>query len=150
MNVRTLGSLTLIVFTLVNPVSTTAQDAWLRFTMQSTKPFDDVVEEVRSAISEHNFRITGEARIGEAIAERERISFPRASVIHFCNLSYAQKLLELNPKYILYMPCRISIMESKQRIVVEALLLPQHNARRAQTVREVNGILVSIVKYAVQ
>ena len=150
MHVRTLGSLLLIVITLVNPVSTTAQDAWLRYTMHSTKPFDDVIEDIRSAISEYNFRITGEARIGKGIAERDGISFPRASVIHFCNLSYAQKLLELTPKYLLYMPCRISIMESEQGIVVEAVLLPQHNAQATQPVREVNEILESIVKYAVQ
>ena len=114
-----------------------------------SKPFDDVVDDLLLAISGHNFRITEHAKIGSAIAERENISFPLVSVLHFCNLTYAQELILLDPAYSLRMPCRISIRQSEDgNIEIQVLLLPikADDTPWNQFAEKINGILIDIVE----
>ncbi len=121
-----------------------------RFTASTPKPFDEVVEDLKFAITEYNFRITGHHRIGKAIAEREQKPFRRASVFHFCNLEYARKILEVRPSYIVHMPCRITVYEEQQDVIVDANLLPLTDSRLNDINTKVNDILKAIVNDAVE
>jgi uncharacterized protein (DUF302 family) len=108
----------------------------------------EVMEDLEFIISDHNFRLTEQNRIGEAIARRDKREFPRANVVHFCNLQYAKKLLEIDPQYILHMPCRIAVREHSHRVVIEAWLLPRNDSRVEKIAGEINAILKAMVKYA--
>jgi uncharacterized protein (DUF302 family) len=44
--------------------------------------------------------------------------------VHFCNLEYARRVIEIDPTLILYMPCRIAVFEHNNRVHVASLLLP--------------------------
>ena len=121
-----------------------------RYRAETNKAFDEVVNDLKFAISEHNYRLTGENRIGEAIAEREKTSFPRASVIHFCNLTQAKEILDIAPDYLLHMPCRISVYEGSGHVFVEALLLPEDDQRVHAKATKINQMLRLIVDHAVE
>ena len=130
--------------------SASAKDTVNRYTVSTAKPFEDVVDDLKFAISDHNFRITGNNRIGAGIAEREGIAFPRASVFEFCNLRYARQLLEYSPSYLLHMPCRIAVYEQGEQTIVDAYLLSENDPRISRIIQEVNQIIKSIVRYAVE
>lgn len=125
------------------------QTSPLSFTMpiyQKTtqKAFTTVIDDLVFAISQHNFRLTEQANIGQAIAEREGKNFPQLTVLHFCNLTYAQALLEKQIASPLQMPCRISVRQLGDQVVIETLLLADHAAQQA-LVDEINQILQAIV-----
>ncbi|MEZ5477232.1 MAG: DUF302 domain-containing protein [Thiolinea sp.] len=113
------------------------------------KVFADIIDDLRLAISGHNFRLTEQARIGEAIAERDAIEFPALTVLHFCNLSYARQLLEMAPDWVLRMPCRISVRQRDNgQAELQALLLPDNtdNAELNDFAKMINAILLSILE----
>ena len=119
------------------------QDRAPRYTVTTSKPFEEVLADLEFAIGEHNFRLTGRDSIGAAIAERDASAFPSATVVHFCNLEYARRLLELDPRYLLHMPCRIALYEQAGRVTIEARLLPESDP--AAVSARVNAILRAIV-----
>ena len=92
---------------------------------QVNKPFHEVVFDLEFAISERNFRITGRNLIGEGLQKRGYTAFPKARVIHFCNLELAREVLKLDIGFIAHMPCRISIYEWDGETVIAANLLPE-------------------------
>ncbi len=116
------------------------------------RPYDDVLDDVRLAIVEHNFRITGENRVGGAIAERHGIDFPRSHVVHFCNLEYARQFIEADPDSLLAMPCRVVVYERQGRVVVAAPLVSPtaNNPEAAGLAERVNAILKAIVDFAAE
>lgn len=116
------------------------------YRLETEKPFDDVIEDLKLAISEHNFRLTSENKIGRAIAKRENIAFPKATILHFCNLKIAQAFLEIDPEYLLRMPCRIAVRKTKNRVIIETWLQPENRQDLCRQAKEVNRILKSIVQ----
>jgi uncharacterized protein (DUF302 family) len=124
-----------------------AQDRAPRYTAHTSKPFEEVLADLEFAIGEHNFRLTGHNTIGAAVAERTATAFPPATVLHFCNLEYAQQLLEVDPQYLLHMPCRIALYEQAGRVTVEARLLPDDGPAPLLS-RRINEILKTIVSDA--
>jgi uncharacterized protein (DUF302 family) len=122
-----------------------------RYKASVERPYEDVLEDVKFAISEKNFRLTGGNRIGGAISERhEEESLPESEVVHFCNLEYARKFLQSVPDYVRHMPCKVVIYENKDQVVVETELLPEDDPRVAELAEEVNQILRFIVDYATE
>ncbi len=114
----------------------------------SNKEFDDIIEDLLIAIGEHNFRLNQHARIGKAIADREKIPFPATTVLHFCNLSYAKQLLEIAPDYLLRMPCRVSVRQKEDKtVLIEVWLLPEDDKRTKKFAKKINTILKEIVSY---
>ena len=111
----------------------------------SKKPFDDVIDDLLFAISENNFRLTEHAKIGQAIAEREQIDFPRVTVLHFCNLTYAQAFIAAAPEAVLHMPCRISIRQVGDTVIIETLLIDETLAPGTEIIHKINHILQNIV-----
>jgi len=76
------------------------------------KSFLDVIQDTEFAITENNFRITNRLHIGDAIQERGNTGFPQNEVILFCNLTLAEEMLKIEPRYINYCPYKITINDS--------------------------------------
>lgn len=112
--------------------------------------FDDVFADLEFAITERNYRITGINSIGRAIAERHEddADFPRAAVIHFCNIEAAREILKISMDFLLLMPCRITLNEQGSQVKIEAQLLPYNDPRLRLTARNVNAMLMEIVDFA--
>lgn len=118
------------------------------YSRMTPKPLEEVVFDLKLAISEYNFRLTAENRIGEAISIREQIPFPGARVFAFCNLRYAQRLLEIDPDYLLRMPCRAAVQRSGSHTTVSVQLLPEDDPPTHQIAVQINRILRAIVDEA--
>lgn len=116
-----------------------------RYALTTSKPYEGVVLDAEYAITEHNFRLTGRNRIGEAIAERGG-RYPGHTVLEFCNLEYARRLLDVHSRYLLYMPCRLAISQDAEGTTVATYLLPEDEP----AAREVNAILKAIVRAAAE
>lgn len=118
------------------------------YIQHSTKDYDDVIQDLLIAIGEHNFLLNQHAKIGQAIAKRDQVEMPRATILHFCNLSYARTLLETAPDSLLRMPCRIAIREiSPQKSRIEVWLLPENDKRTQAFAKKINHILKEIVDF---
>ncbi len=137
--------LIILVFATISCTNDTSND---QLTVETDKSFENVMLDLEFAITDHNFRITGRNDIGEAIAERHKIAFPRYTVVHFCNLEYARKFLEEDPHTILHMPCMIAVFEQGDKVVLKTHLLPEDDTRLGRLSAEVNTILRQNIDYA--
>lgn len=119
---------------------------------KTTKSFEDVVTDVEYAIIEYNFRITSRSHVGAAIRERGYPGFPSYEIIHFCNLTYAKEVLEIDPGFVKHMPCRITIREEEGNVIISSSLLPENSDDPRLNVfsRNINTMLRGIVDFAVE
>jgi uncharacterized protein (DUF302 family) len=116
-----------------------------------TKSFEDVIFDLEFAITQRNFRITARNDIGRGIRSRGFKDFPQAIIIHFCNLTLAQAVLELDPVFITHMPCRVAVYDHGNRITVSTTSLPENsdNPRVNAFSRKINAMLRGILNFAV-
>ncbi len=116
----------------------------------SEKSFSNIIQDSEFAITENNFRITNRLHIGEAIQKRGNENFPQNEVILFCNLTIAEKMLKLEPRYINYCPYKITITEFKSKFLIGTRLLPVKtgNEKMDKIAKKINNILRSMVEYA--
>lgn len=122
------------------------------FEYESTKSLDEAMQDAVFAITEENFRITGNLHIGKTIQERGNHEFPMNEVILFCNLGYAQEMLTIDPAFINYCPYRVSIREHNQKVIIGTMLLPEKTGNRKmdELTSKINIILSNIVKYTAE
>jgi len=114
------------------------------------KPFENVVQDAEFAISENNFRITNRLHIGSAIKKRGNTDFPQNEIILFCNLTIAEEMLKIEPRYINYCPYKVTITDSSGHITIGTRLLPlkTNNPEMDKVSKNINKILRSMVEYA--
>ncbi len=138
----------LILFCLLLAACSTEQNQFAR--VESPKSTQQILDDIEFAITERNFRINNRLHIGKAISERVASGFPDYEVILFCNLSYAQKMLELAPDYISYCPQRIAIRDDGQVRVITASLLPDKSDSNALNLitKEINRHALEIIEFA--
>lgn len=116
------------------------------------KPYDAVLADLKIAISEHNFRITGHNRVGKIIRDRGTAHFPEYDTLQFCNLSHAKTLLLLSPHAVIYMPCNIVIYQFNQQVIIKTKLLPTttDNPALNQFATKMNDALKQMIAFAVE
>lgn len=136
------GALPLLGAAAANPAGQQLYRRRSRYTL------DEVLLDVDTAITNHNYRITGRNRIGTEIAERLGEPFPAADVIQFCNLEYARRLLEIDPGFIVYMPCQIAVYQTDDGVMVGTWLLPPQPAPADTIIERINTLLRGIVDFA--
>ncbi len=114
------------------------------------KSFANVVQDAEFAITENNFRITNRLHIGSAIKKRGSIDFPQNEIILFCNLTIAEEMLKIEPRYINYCPYKVTITDSDGYITIGTRLLPlkTSNPKMDKVAKNLNKILRSMVEYA--
>jgi len=114
------------------------------------KSFLDVIQDIEFVITENNFRITNRLHIGEAIQKRGNANFPQNEVVLFCNLTIAEEMLKIEPRYINYCPYKITATELDDEILIGTRLLPENtnNKQMNEIAKNINKILRSMVEYA--
>ena len=119
---------------------------------RTEKSLAQVLDDAEFAITERNFRITGRLHIGKGVRERGNTDFPDYEVILFCNLSYAERMLELEPEYVNYCPGRISFRSHGDAIIISASLVPEdpENLQLNTLVKKINRLIREIVDFSVQ
>ncbi|GAB3684246.1 hypothetical protein GCM10028792_34920 [Salinisphaera aquimarina] len=115
------------------------------------KQFVDVVLDLQQSIGRHNFAVVGHNEIGQAVRQRGHPEFRDAAIVHFCNLEYARRAIDIDPSLILYMPCRIAVFDNDGAVHAASLLLPvdtQYPEFNALAV-DVNRQIREIIDYAI-
>lgn len=117
---------------------------------RTKKSFTDVIQDSEFAITENNFRITNRLHIGDAIQKRGDADFPQNEVILFCNLTIAEEMLKIEPRYINYCPYKITVTEINGETLIGTRLLPvnTHNKQMDEIAKKINKILHLMVEYA--
>ena len=121
----------------------------LSYEASAKKSFSDVMVDLEHAIKGKNFRITGKNEIGYALRERGQADFPDATVVSFCNLEFARRILQKAPDRLVDMPCRVSVWQQGDQVRLMARLLPEDDERIAKEALEVNAILKFVIDEAV-
>ncbi|MBL1142366.1 MAG: DUF302 domain-containing protein [Proteobacteria bacterium] len=114
------------------------------------KSFAEVIQDSEFAITENNFRITNRLHIGDAIQKRGNTDFPKNEVILFCNLTIAEEMLKIEPRYINYCPYKVTATEYKKKIIIGTRLLPVNTGNKQMDLiaKNINKKLRSMVEYA--
>lgn len=119
------------------------------YTTTTDKSFHEVVEDLQFAITERNYRVVNTLQIGKAIRERGFADFPRNAVILYCNLTFAQAMLEEEPDYLNHCPARISVRENGATVLISAHLFPESGYNNAldEIIRKSNTHIREIVDF---
>jgi uncharacterized protein (DUF302 family) len=78
--------------------------------------FDEVVESLKLRANQLNFKFVGENLMWKDF----RVvlgddSAPRVEVFSFCDIAVGRQLLKLIPEMVVFLPCRIAVMEDAQK-----------------------------------
>ena len=80
--------------------------------------FDDVKQSMELAANKHNFKKVGESPMWKDIqAVLGDMDAPRMEVYHYCDIAAGREILKYAPESIVYLPCRIAIMEDADKNV---------------------------------
>lgn len=114
------------------------------------KSLQEILEDVEFAITEHNLRIVDRLHIGQAIRERGNRDFPDYEIILYCNLTFAENMLELDPSLINVCPGRVTVRSAGNSYIISAPLWPEQNqnVNLNKIMHDMNNIVRKIVDYA--
>lgn len=80
--------------------------------------FDEVVESMKLRANQLNFKLVGHSPMWKDIqAVLGDTTSPRMEVFHFCDIEAGREIMKLVPESIVYLPCRIAVMEDAQKNV---------------------------------
>ena len=114
--------------------------------------FEDTLQNLDIAISEHNYRIIHRSNIGQAIRDRGDELYPLSTVISFCNITYAKEMMEINSDLINDMPCIITVREDTQGTIIGTRLMSENSNNLDQTnfSKRINANLKSIIQSSIE
>ena len=73
--------------------------------------FDDAVESMRLRANEINFKFVGHSPLWKDITAITGEETPRVEIFNFCDAMVARKVLDYAPEFIVFIPCRIALIE---------------------------------------
>ncbi len=78
--------------------------------------FDDVVESMKLRANQVNFKLVGHSPMYKDIqAVLGDMDAPRMEVFHYCDIAAGRAVLKYAPEALVYLPCRIGIMEDADK-----------------------------------
>lgn len=73
--------------------------------------FDEVVESMRLRANKLNFKVVGHSPLYKDVVAITGKPSPRVEVFSFCDALLARELLDYSPELIVFLPCRIAVLE---------------------------------------
>ena len=78
--------------------------------------FDDVVESMKLRANQLNFKLVGHSPMWKDIqAVLGDTTAPRMEVFHYCDIAAGREVLKYAPESIVFLPCRIAVMEDAHK-----------------------------------
>jgi uncharacterized protein (DUF302 family) len=78
--------------------------------------FDEVVESMTLRANQLNLKLVGHSpMIKDIQAVLGDTTSPRMEVFHFCDIAAGREIMRLVPEAIVYLPCRIAVMEDDKK-----------------------------------
>jgi uncharacterized protein (DUF302 family) len=91
----------------------------LMTTKYKAKPglaFDDVVESMKLRANQLNFKLVGHSPMWKDFqAVLGDMDAPRIEVFHYCDIAAGREVLKYAPESLVFLPCRIGIMEDADK-----------------------------------
>lgn len=80
--------------------------------------FDDVVESMKLRANQLNFKLVGHSPMWKDFqAVLGDTDAPRIEVFHYCDIAAGRAVLKYAPESLIYLPCRIGIMEDADKSI---------------------------------
>lgn len=76
--------------------------------------FDDAVDSMRLRANEINFKFVGHSPLWKDITAITGEPTPRVEIFNFCDAMVARKVLDYAPEFIVFIPCRIALLEDAE------------------------------------
>ena len=76
--------------------------------------FEEVDESIKNIAIERNIRGVGELPLGDQVAAMTGEPWRKLQIYLYCNPLTAAKMIEHDPAYAAYLPCRISLVEDDE------------------------------------
>ena len=73
--------------------------------------FEDVVESLKTKGNELNMKFVGVSTPWKIIRQIYRKDYPRVEIYSFCDLATLARIVEYAPEFIVFLPCKIAVME---------------------------------------
>lgn len=78
--------------------------------------FDEVVESMKLRANQLNFKLVGHSPMWKDFqAVLGDMTAPRMEVFHYCDIAAGRAVLQYSPEAIVFLPCRIAVMEDAHR-----------------------------------
>jgi len=107
---------------------------------------EDAVESMKLRANTLNFKLVAELPLSKQVEAMTGKPQRRMTIYQFCDALTAKQLLELNPAFAAFLPCRVALIEDddgKGRIImmnmenlIRAANLPPELRRKAEEVRD--------------
>jgi uncharacterized protein (DUF302 family) len=90
----------------------------IKYPVKKGLTFDDVKTSMELSANKLNFKKVGESPMWKDIqAVLGDMDAPRMEVYHYCDIAAGREILKYAPESIVYLPCRIAIMEDADKNV---------------------------------
>ena len=76
--------------------------------------FDDAVDSMKLGANELNFKFVGHSPLWKDITAITGEPTPRVEIFQFCDAMVARKILDYAPEFVVFLPCRIALIEDAQ------------------------------------
>ncbi len=73
--------------------------------------FEDAIDSMKLRANEVNFKFVGHSPLYKDIEAITGEPTPRIEIFHFCDAMVARKILDYSPEFVVYLPCRIALLE---------------------------------------
>jgi uncharacterized protein (DUF302 family) len=88
----------------------------IKYPVKKGLTFDDVKQSMELRANQLNFKKVGESPMWKDIqAVLGDTDAPRMEVYHYCDIAAGREILKYAPESIVYLPCRIAIMEDADK-----------------------------------
>lgn len=91
---------------------------------ESSHDLKTTVENVKAAAMAANYRIIRVQELDKGLV-KEGMESPREVMIYFCNFDLLNKVLALDPRVGIFLPCRVTVVEREGKVLVMSIN-PRH------------------------
>lgn len=87
-----------------------------KYAVKAGVSFDDVVESMKLSANKQNLKLVGENLMWKdfrAVLQDDKA--PRIEVYSFCDIAVGRELLKTSPEFVIFLPCRIAVMEDANK-----------------------------------
>jgi uncharacterized protein (DUF302 family) len=88
------------------------------YTLESKKPFDEVVANLERNVPRHQFRVLAVHDVKATLAEKG-INRAPLKIIEICNARFASEALSKQAEVALFMPCKYAVFGEPDKTVVK-------------------------------
>jgi uncharacterized protein (DUF302 family) len=88
------------------------------YTLESSKPFDQVAAAIEENTAKHQFRVLAVHDVQATLAEKGLQRGP-LKIIEVCNAKFAHQALRKEAEVALFMPCRFAVYQEGDKTIVK-------------------------------